>query len=200
MTSIIVFVKLYGESMKKFFIFLIFLVVLGCGITISGCIGGKNVEEIQNMQEQVEQQNENQEEYQNENEEVDYNSIKEVQPIGHAKEADEKIRPILNEVFGGVKLMEYLSLNYVQDFEWAVELTYIPKRKITNDDIEKLDEAMKKSGYFESSFSMVSGGQSGNGVTLCYISKDNRFGIEIIINQDTNEIYVIYGYNGNNSQ
>lgn len=198
MTSIIVFVKFYGESMKKFFIFLIFLVVLVCGITISGCIGGKNVEEIQNMQEQVEQQNENQEEYQNE--EVDYNSIKEVQPIGHAKEADEKIRPILNEVFGGVKLMEYLSLNYVQDFEWAVELTYIPKRKITNDDIEKLDEAMKKSGYFESSFSMVSGGQSGNGVTLCYISKDNRFGIEIIINQDTNEIYVIYGYNGNNSQ
>ncbi|HII60038.1 TPA: hypothetical protein HA335_05670 [Methanocaldococcus jannaschii] len=179
--------------MRKFLIFLIFLSVLGCGITISGCIGGKNVEEIQNMQEQVvqQQQNENQEEYQNEDEGVDYNSIRDVQPIGTAKEADEKIRPILNEVFGEVKLMEYVSTGKQNEGE-SIVLTYVPKRKITTNDFEKLNEAIKKSGYFESSGGIAGGGQSGEGMVLWYVSKDNKSAIQIILYPDTNEIVVGY--------
>lgn len=117
------------------------LVLIALALVLSGCSGqNESPAATTTPTESVQEEQQEQQEGGN-----PYYTTSEAPLSGDAKELDEMIRPILNDIFGGAKAESFLSGS--SDSGMGVSILYVLKRPVENSDLESLKTAISNLGF-----------------------------------------------------
>lgn len=113
-----------------------------------------------------------------------YNAAEEVDMANKlVQSANSEIKPILNEVFGGAKLTQYLS-NYMGFGENSGMVQFTLKRMVASGDGSKLTAALTAAGY-----TIVSSGKSDSTTSVTAEKSNKQY--NFIFDDETQEISVV---------